>query len=164
MSNKRNDIKSEKITEDKRIIEKSIKEVNNMVEKKSHQEILNDTLKSNDAELVREVNVLNERVMNLEVSLTATSKVLNDKDIASQDEINKAIEKEQQRLQAFQQIQQIQGNYRIRLEMCKKWDIKVDTTSIVVQLKEDKSVSEKEKLEIAAEYGIDVRFFLQKSN
>jgi hypothetical protein len=160
------DIRSEKKKEiidikSPEVIEEVIKEIP-VKEEQSPQEKLNDVLKKNDAALVNQINTLSERITAIEVSLTATSKVLDEKSIASQDDINKAIDKEQQRLQAYQQIQTIKGNYRIRLELCKKWDIKADTTNIITQLREDKSIPEKEKLEIAAEYGVDVRFFLQQ--
>jgi hypothetical protein len=112
--------------------------------------------------LINTSDSLLDRVATIEVTLVALSRLLINAKICSEEDIDNEVIKERERLEIYKQIQSLKGNYRVRSKLCKENKIDINDTNIVTQLREDVSLTEKEKIEIASEYGIDVRIFIKQ--
>lgn len=91
------------------------------------------------------VKGLESRLSKTELMLASLFKVFTDKSIISDDEIDDAIQFERQRSAVYMEIQKPSGDYEDKLEKIKKWDIGIDTTSLVSQIESDKKLTDEQR-------------------
>jgi len=88
---------------------------------------------------------LESRLSRTELMVAATFKVLTDKNLINDSEIDEAINFERQRSVIYKEIQETPGNYEDKLEKVKKWDIGIGATSLVSQITADKKLTDEQR-------------------
>jgi len=88
---------------------------------------------------------LESRLSRTELMMAALFKVVTDKNLVNDSEINDAIEFERQRSQIYKEIQETQGNYEDKLEKAEKWEIGLNVTSLVSQIEGDKKLTDEQR-------------------
>ena len=91
------------------------------------------------------VKGLESRLSRTELMVAALFKVLADKNIINDGEIDDAIQFERQRSVVYMEIQKPSGDYEDKLEKIKKWDIGIDATTLVSQIESDKKLTDEQR-------------------
>lgn len=91
------------------------------------------------------VKGLESRLSRTELMVAALFKVLADKNIISDGEIDEAIQFERQRSAVYMEVQKPSGDYEDKLKKVKEWDIGIDATSLVSQIEADKKLTDEQR-------------------
>lgn len=90
----------------------------------------------------------------MELMITSYHRVMINKDVATEDEINAAIKYEQERAKKWKEIKESKGPYEKRLELCKEWEIDPKDTGIPVEIEKDTTLTPEQKQTLRDTYGI----------
>jgi len=98
---------------------------------------------------------LRDRILHLDLFTAALEKVLLDRNILTRDEIEEAFKYEGMRTAKFKEINEMQGDYEKRLDLCNEWNIDPNITTIVDQIFADQALTEDQKKDLADKYNIE---------
>lgn len=107
------------------------------------------------ATFVKHFTTIRDRLFQVELLNGALERILLEKNIFTEDELNDVYSKEVEKSHVFATIQKQEGDYETRIKLCNDNNIDVNITVIPDQIFKDEELSIEEKTKLADEYNID---------
>ncbi len=104
--------------------------------------------------LFQSAQKLRDRLYYIDVLTAAMEKLLIEKNLITEDELESYIKTENEKAQAFQEIQKGEKDYENRLQKCKDLGIDPNISVIGGQIYEDAELAITDKIEIAKKYDL----------
>jgi hypothetical protein len=115
-------------------------------------------------EFDKRMQSMDNQMRGFRLSLSAMRKVVVGKGVMTDEEFESTFVHERNRVNKFLEIYKQQGQYKKRLDECKKWDIDIKETNIVQQIRDDNKLLDRGKAKLAEVYGFSVELVVPKKD
>lgn len=97
-----------------------------------------------------------KRLAQTELMVAGLYELVSVKELASEEEVTKAVEKQRQRSMVYKEILETKKNYPDRLKKCLDWGISFKATPLFDEIKMDEDLSDADREKISKDFDISL--------